>query len=49
MSRLQHLPFLLLPAAVLSATALSITLGVVFGVFPAWKASMINPVDALRD
>ncbi len=48
-SRLQHLPFLLQPSAVLSATALSIALGLLFGVFPAWKAAMTNPVDALRN
>ena len=48
-SQLQHLPFLLQPSAVLSATALSVALGLLFGVFPAWKAAMTNPVDALRD
>jgi len=48
-SRLQHLPFLLQPSSVFSATALSIALGLLFGVFPAWKAAMTNPVDALRD
>lgn len=48
-SRLQHLPFLLQPEAVLMATVLSIGLGLLFGIYPAWKASMINPIDALRD
>jgi ABC-type antimicrobial peptide transport system permease subunit len=48
-SRLQHLPFLLQPEAVLTATVLSIGLGLLFGIYPAWKASMINPIDALRD
>jgi putative ABC transport system permease protein len=48
-SRLQHLPFLLQPSAVATATALSVALGLLFGIFPAWKASMTNPVDALRD
>jgi putative ABC transport system permease protein len=48
-SKLQHLPFLLQPAAMLSATALSIALGLLFGVYPAWKAAMTNPIDALRD
>jgi putative ABC transport system permease protein len=48
-SKLQHLPFLLQPAALLSATALSIALGLLFGVYPAWKAAMTSPIDALRD
>jgi putative ABC transport system permease protein len=48
-SQLQHLPFLLQPEAVLTATLLSIGLGLLFGVYPAWKAAMTNPIDALRD
>jgi putative ABC transport system permease protein len=48
-ARLQHLPFLLQPEAVFAATMLSIALGLLFGVYPAWKASMTDPIDALRD
>ena len=48
-SRLQRLPFLLQPEAVLTATLLSIGLGLLFGVYPAWRAATTNPIEALRD
>jgi putative ABC transport system permease protein len=48
-SRLRHLPFLLQPGALLSATAFSMALGLLFGIYPAWKASVTDPIDALRD
>jgi len=34
--------------AIVAAVSVSATVGVVFGFYPAWKASRLNPVEALR-
>jgi putative ABC transport system permease protein len=47
-SKWQHLPFLVQQRTVAASVMLSIALGLVFGIYPAWKAARTNPVDALR-
>ena len=47
-ARMQKLPPLLLWEPIVTALLVAIATGVLFGIYPAWKASRIDPVQALR-
>jgi len=45
---LLHWPTMPSVPAIIAAVAVSVTVGIVFGFYPAWKASRLDPIDALR-
>jgi ABC-type antimicrobial peptide transport system permease subunit len=47
-TKLLHWPTELSVAAIIAAVLVSVSVGVSFGFYPAWRASRLDPIDALR-
>ncbi len=43
-----HWPTEISIPAIIASVLVSATVGIVFGFYPAWKASRLDPIEALR-
>jgi putative ABC transport system permease protein len=46
--RLMEMPFVLSPFAVIAGISIPACIGIFFGIYPAWKAAKLDPIEALR-
>ncbi len=48
LANVNHWPVLISPMTIVVALGFSAAIGIFFGFYPAWRASRLNPIDALR-